>query len=91
MVNTQPIEKAEPTPSSPWRSMEWSKPQLGKTVLFFYRGRVVAGVIVHGPTGQEHMLRFEDLTDVLHNRPGQVDIVERADLTHWRDLPQEKP
>jgi hypothetical protein len=48
-------------------------------------------VIVHGPTGQEHMLRFEDLTDVLHNRPGQVDIVERADLTHWRDLPQEKP
>jgi len=82
--------KEWPLPS-PWRAMSWSKPPTGKTVLFFYRGRIIAGMLINHPIEGQHLMRFENMDVLIAGQYTPPQRMEPADLTHWRELPQERP
>jgi hypothetical protein len=69
----------------PWRSMEWSKPEPGKIVLFFVMGRVMAGMRAYGPMGGDEFFAYDDLGGT------SIFSLPREAFTHWRDLPSERP
>lgn len=84
------VENAkQDTPPSPpptnWISLEWNKPPIGKVVLFFVMGKVMAGFCSYDPLGRLRYGAFADATDQSYpNLPNEA-------FTHWRYLPSEKP
>lgn len=72
-------------PPSAWRSMEWSQPPVGKTVLFFVMGRVMAGVRFYDPLGGDAYVAYGDF-----GTPGNVGLPKSA-FSHWREMPSERP